>query len=748
MGQCLASSLPTYPFTLSRSVNTSHISPLPPFPLPGNLKDYLFLPALSGDVRSTEAAAEQQVRRMQDTYSNMRSRLEDDQFAEAMSAFRMEALDAGLRALINKGEYTAALDTIDQLIRLLRGMLGRLDTSKEVVPPEAFDRDVPTWKNLITSGKRALDALKAQAQAARGLVPELEEDRPVFAKTAQGASMELLLRFILKHEPKVIVVGANLLQTRQLRERVDDVSNKILTQFAQKIPHGMDTWTSRTFDVDESVAQLWEHAPAAREEFKEHPACVRRCIGLARYALDPLAVLCALVGETETALAKLPTLPPMAYKTLSQAELAVAAEQILVTAVAQQGADINVCAARAWQLPKLAFVPGLGPRKAQALATAVARNADEDEDGRRARVLGFVRSRHELVKRMDIRKTVLRNCGASIKVGRVEDETPRDADAAPAYRWSALDQIRSPLSNPMEETVIALAAQATNRPDYGVPVEDQDDVLEEAMRGRGEKVWPLDVSANVLGWIEGRLEREADLLRRFQGHAPGLATLIDLQLELCAPFADLRAPYRPMDDESLFYLRTGETPQTLRPGTLLHGKVRILRRINKEQTAILTLDNGLEGLLPASSFFEAHERQGDEFPDLLQRLPPGTVTQVRVERINAGSYELVLNASKDYLSEGHWEKLYANVNKRYITTAVAEKAKADQKRRNARPEKTLIARPIHHPLFKNVTAAQAKELLRGKPVGECLMRPMDNPKQVRTGVGKGRGMGWAVRPFF
>jgi len=50
--------------------------------------------------------------------------------------------------------------------------------------------------------------------------------------------------------------------------------------------------------------------------------------------------------------------------------------QVMVTAVAQCGVDVNAAAAHPWRNPALQFVPGLGPRKAAALVKAVARNGN------------------------------------------------------------------------------------------------------------------------------------------------------------------------------------------------------------------------------------------------------------------------------------------------------------------------------------------------------------------------------------
>lgn len=74
--------------------------------------------------------------------------------------------------------------------------------------------------------------------------------------------------------------------------------------------------------------------------------------------------------------------------------------QVLVTAVAQVGVDINLAANVVWRREALQFVPGLGPRKARSLLEAVQRNNNK------------VESRNEMYRELGVLgKTVLRRGG-------------------------------------------------------------------------------------------------------------------------------------------------------------------------------------------------------------------------------------------------------------------------------------------------------------------------------------------------
>lgn len=207
------------------------------------------------------------------------------------------------------------------------------------------------------------------------------------------------------------------------------------------------------------MAQLWEHSQAAKEEFGEQTPMVRRAIALARFSLDPLAVMASLCRESDTELSSLPHLSPL-KRLLAPQEMVEGVERILVTAVAQMGVDLNLAVTRPWLAAKLAFVPGLGPRKAAALVKAVTRNGDAREEGEGVRVLGYVRSRLEIHRRMNLGRRVFKNAGPFLRIRRPADE---DADPEAEFAWCLLDEMRLPVSTAVEEIAVKLAGRMLGR---------------------------------------------------------------------------------------------------------------------------------------------------------------------------------------------------------------------------------------------------------------------------------------------
>jgi len=113
-----------------------------------------------------------------------------------------------------------------------------------------------------------------------------------------------------------------------------------------------------------------------------------------------------------------------------------------------------------WRRHTLQFVPGLGPRKAQALLQAVARNGNR------------VESRNFMYKELGdvMGRTVFRNCGACL---RVTD------GALPALSNMELRQLDNSRIHPESyRQAVALCSAATGDEDVEAAVEEHKDKLE------------------------------------------------------------------------------------------------------------------------------------------------------------------------------------------------------------------------------------------------------------------------------
>ena len=177
-----------------------------------------------------------------------------------------------------------------------------------------------------------------------------------------------LRAFIMAHAPHAVLVGCSGPDGRALRDVVGGLRDHILEHDPQFLTRH-ETGDVGVRLVDERVADLWAGSADAAAELPDAPASVRRAVAVGRLGLDPLAVFASLAGPGRE-LAAL-TLTELQGDLGPDAVLA-AARRVLVTAINQVGVDLNAAAACPWRAAPLAFVAGLGPRKAGALLKGVA----------------------------------------------------------------------------------------------------------------------------------------------------------------------------------------------------------------------------------------------------------------------------------------------------------------------------------------------------------------------------------------
>ncbi|KAF5840153.1 hypothetical protein DUNSADRAFT_17637 [Dunaliella salina] len=197
----------------------------------------------------------------------------------------------------------------------------------------------------------------------------------VFQDPRKLKDIERLRDKIMERSPHAIVVGTSDPSSAQLHSDIVAVCDHLLDYNAQWTKE-LELQHVQVVQADERLAMLWERCKAAQDEFPEQPPFVRRAIALGRLQLDPLPVLAQLCGYRREVLSL--HLSDM-QDCLGVDERMRCIEELMVTAVSQVGADINLASNIGWRKDLLAFVPGLGPRKAQALLQAVARNGNKIE---------------------------------------------------------------------------------------------------------------------------------------------------------------------------------------------------------------------------------------------------------------------------------------------------------------------------------------------------------------------------------
>lgn len=524
-------------------------------------------------------------------------------------------------------------------------------------------------------------------KAIQGLVYNLFED----PKKSQDALR--IRQFIETHKPHAIVVGASSPEARTLEQDLRAILESILIEHPRFFTE-LGTGDLPILMADESVAAAWENSAPAREELAASSpvAIVRRAVGLGRQLLDPLALLASLCGRGREVLSL--QLHPLQAQVPEDERMALV-ERTLVAATSQVGVDLNAVVSSTWQSASLQFAPGLGARKAAALLRGVQRAG------------GFVESRSQVWRELGVMgNCVFTNVAPYLRV-RASTKGTANLEMDP------LDDTR--IHPESYEFAIQMARSAVPSGEG----EDDPVVAVENAFARPQEVESLD-----LIFYDQHLQRE--------GGAEGgpaaskLATLIDIQLEFVAPYGELRGEMRPPKDAEVFFLCTGETPDTLKLGRRVSARVRFVGE-NEARCLLPDLGN-LEAVL------ERHEVSASRGPDINLRdfLQPHQTFDARIIQLDAADWTVKLSSRSDVLGdEIKWEQAYlaydedrGSGDKYYVIPTPAElKAAAQEQRRKTAVK--IIHRPIQHPLFKNVTLSDAAAELTPDdvPVGRCIIRP-------------------------
>eukprot|EP00798_Chlamydomonas_sp_ICE-L_P017811 gene17811-24189_t len=391
----------------------------------------------------------------------------------------------------------------------------------------------------------------------------------------------------------------------------------------------------------------------------------------------------------------------------------------MVTCVAQVGVDINLAANVMWRRDVLHYVPGLGPRKARALIASIQRNGNK------------VESRNEMYRELGVLgKTVFRNCGSYLRV------TSAGLPQLANLEFRQLDASR--VHPESYRLAVAICERAIGEEDVEGAVEEHPD-----------KSYRLAVAIceRAIGKedVEGAVEEHPDKIEQVELMSLAeekqipqkLATLINIQQELLQPGGEIRGVLAPLHDREVFYLQYGEDDDTLRTGRLVEAKVVY---VGRDEVKCRLSHSPIEAIILREFLSSRPEMDHANLKDHIQRDQTllARIMKFGSEEGRDGTKHFVvsLDASGDSLKDtAKWEERYCKKKEPSYKVATQQELDAALKVASAlRKEQgqvaksstvQVIARPIRHPLFQNVSMKVAGEELSKKerPVGDCIVRP-------------------------
>ena len=472
---------------------------------------------------------------------------------------------------------------------------------------------------------------------------------------------------IQQHKPELIIIGANDLRCRYLKE-----------QIMQCDPDMMKSEDSLwvTFG-DLSIPSIYANSQYSEKAFPNFSIFLRQAVSLGRYQQNPLEEILQLWNEdiNKNFCLKM-KLHPL-QRMVSQKKLMEMMEQRAVQIVNNVGVDINKAFEFSHLKNSLMFVSGLGPRKAQMMLEKII-------------PLNGLSMRVQIMANSILGKRVRTSCNGFIKI-------KRDLANDDLHKYDLLDMTRIPLDMyPLANKLIKSALEDEH-------LKDGVDMVEVILKDP-KKLEVLDCNEYIRKQTENQ-----------NVNAHSLRFMIDLiKAELNAPFKDPRKEHKDLTALEIFLLLIGD--ETFRVGQIT------LARVIKvdEQHVKCRLMNDLEATVWINDIFESNERASNN--EMKIRYKEGTIFEAKIKSINENNYKIDLT-TKPSVMKNHQQSMNVDeLDPNFIITEedYINRKYTDQNREN---HQKYIPRRIVHEKFRNVNYKNCIDILRNRDIGDCLFRP-------------------------
>ncbi|KAL7097644.1 hypothetical protein ACP275_10G156800 [Erythranthe tilingii] len=523
---------------------------------------------------------------------------------------------------------------------------------------------------MLDSSGEVLDVLHAGSLSLRG--------QSVDEQQRKKNDQQRVQKFMMDHQPHVVVLGAANLSCRRLKENIYEIIFKMVEKCPRDVSDEMDNLN--IVYGDESLPHLYENSRISVDQLPSQEGITRRAVALGRYLQNPLSMVATLCGPGREILSwKLNPLENF----LTPDEKYGMVEQVMVDVTNQVGLDLNLASSHEWLYAPLQFISGLGPRKAAFLQRSLVK-------------AGPIFTRKDLLTSHGLGKKVFVNAVGFFRVRR------SGLTSSSSQYIDLLDDTRI---HPESYSLAKDLAKDIYCEDGNGDANDADDedMLEMAIEHVREKPHLLRaVDVRQYAEQKNRLNKKE--------------TLNDIRLELIKGFQDRRRPYVGLSEDEEFYTILGETEEAVSEGRVVQATVHKVQ----PHEATCVLEYGLIGMLRKEDY-------ADDWRDvnsLTDKLHEGDTLTCRIKSIQKNRYLAFLTCRESEMRNIRFQKqqiMDPYYREEWSTSHIAqEKAR---KVKELAKKKHFKARMIVHPRFQNFTADEAIEFLSDKDPGESVIRP-------------------------
>ena len=489
---------------------------------------------------------------------------------------------------------------------------------------------------------------------------------------------KLIKKFLEKNEPNLILIGANDLNARLIKDQLDKIDS-VFPRFG-----------------DLSIPEIYANSPISDTQIESNNMYIKQAISLGRYWQSPLDEILQLWSSdvTQNFCLKIKLHPLQKY--VNQKKLMEKLEMKAVKVVNSVGFDLNRGFDYSHKRNTLQFISGFGPIKAKAFISAMIAN-------------GKPSTRSEIIdenSRLNIGKKLGESFLNFIKIKTdVKSMSYND-------EYNLLDMTRIPLD--AYDMANKLINDVFNKENEGKGNKKQKkkDKIEEIIRHPDKyKLNELDINEFINKQKEASKNNELENYLKF--------TIKLIKDELTSPFSDPRKDSIELNSDQILDLLIGD--ENFKVGVIVVAKVI---RIKKGEHVYCKLQNGLNGYLWYRDIYEDAKDDSEAKNRMLASFKPGTVFEARVKKIESSNYKIDL-VQKPSIMRDNFKTNDSNADSLRNYFDLKEEDKLNMKYINAHSQKNRKYQPrnIKHDKFRNITYAECCNLLKNKEIGECYFRP-------------------------
>jgi len=497
---------------------------------------------------------------------------------------------------------------------------------------------------------------------------------------------ELCMKFIEKHAPNLIVIGANDLKARFIKEQITSITSHKSFSLSHHYIY--------TIFGDLSIPSIYSNSPISESEFPKQNMYIKQAISLGRYQQNPLQEILQLWREdkNENDCLKIKLHPMQKY--VDQFKLMEKMENKAIEVVNLCGFDINKAFEFRHLRNTLMFISGFGPRKAKAFI-------------KQLYAQGKPKTRQEILEEKNY--NIGPKLGASfINFIKIKTDITSNNNFN-EEEYNLLDMTRIPIESYdlAKKFINDIFKKEENNKKQKKKIEN-DVKIEEIIR-YPDKLDILDINEYIKNQSENLNYTEIEKLK---------FSLKLIKEELTNPFRDLRDPRKDLYPQQIFHLLIGD--ENFQVGMITVAKVI---RIDTEHVQC-KLQNDLPATVWFKDIFEdSPENEKISKEKVKSLFKPGSAFEARIKSIDCNNYKAdLITRPSEMISHKNY---IPNVEKISNFFELTDEDKKNIPYINAHSQKNKKYQPrnIKFEKFKNMSYTDCCNYLRNKDIGECVFRP-------------------------